>query len=62
MNAKKIIEALEAKGFTRYRIAKETGISNQCLGHWVSGKRTPDLDSKKTCEKIAKLGALNEKS
>lgn len=34
-----IITALESKGWTRYRLAQETGISNARIGEYLSGQR-----------------------
>ena len=61
MTTQEQIQALESLGITRYRIACDTGISQQCLGHWVSGKRKPDMDSKKVCEMVKKLTEYYEK-
>jgi DNA-binding transcriptional regulator YiaG len=50
-----IIQALKTLGISRYRISCDTGISEQCLGHWVNGKRRPNMDSKKVCKMVKKL-------
>ena len=38
MNTKEMIEALEAKGITRYRIEKDTGINEKTLRNWLKGE------------------------
>ena len=62
MTPQQQIQALEALGITRYRISCDTGISQQCLGHWVSGKRKPDMDRMKTCRMVNELEAYYQKA
>lgn len=48
------IKALNAKGFTNYRIAKDTGISKMTIGRWVNGKAKPNKIYSDIIEKYAK--------
>lgn len=41
MPPQQTIEALREKGFTYYRIAKDTGIERQTLSNWHKGITTP---------------------
>ena len=45
------IAQAERRGVTRYRIAKETGLSQAMLSRFVAGENVPKLD---TVERIAK--------
>ena len=66
MNAKQIIIKLESMGFTRYRIAKETGLSQSVLSRLVNGDRAIGshptnltLQSFLALQEARKLGGLN---
>jgi transcriptional regulator with XRE-family HTH domain len=45
-------KAIEDSGYSRYRIAQETGISQAVLSRFVNGKASLTLD---TTEKLSKL-------
>lgn len=57
-----VVEAIrdaEAKGYTRYRLAKDTGLSQAALSHIVNGERdTITLD---TLERICEALGLSVK-
>lgn len=40
----KFDKILQEKGITRYKVAKDTGISQSALSDWKSGKSKPKTD------------------